>query len=129
MFEKMNLHKKKENSMVTANILKGVVFNEDRPAISVLFETETSKEIRILLKSGQVMAKHQTPQPITVAMIDGTLDFGVEGEVHSLVKGDMLSLKGSVPHDLKATSDSIVLLTLSKADSVERVEKVITDSQ
>ena len=76
--------------MITSNILEEVLFNEKRPAIKVLFETESSKEIRILLKSGQVMAEHKTSYPITVAIVDGTLDFGVEGQVHSLVQGVML---------------------------------------
>lgn len=114
--------------MVNANILNDLNYNENKPAIKVLFETESTKEVRILFRKGQVMAEHQTKYPITVAMIEGALDFGVEGTVHSLVKGDMLNLEGSVPHDLKATGDSIVRLTLSKSDSIARVEKVISDS-
>lgn len=115
--------------MVSANILENLQYNETKPAIKVLFETESTKEVRILMKAGQVMAEHQTPYPITVAMIAGTLDFGVEGTIHSLVGGDMLNLPGAVPHDLKATSDSIVRLTLSKSDSIARVEGVINTSK
>lgn len=114
--------------MVSANILNDLNYNENKPAIKVLFETDSTKEVRILFREGQVMAEHSTKYPITVAMIEGTLDFGVDGTVHSLIKGDMLNLEGSVPHDLKATSDAIVRLTLSKADSIARVEKVISNS-
>ncbi len=111
--------------MVSANILEDLQYNESKPAIKVLFETESTKEVRILLRNGHIMKEHSTKYPITVALVEGTLDFGVEGVVHSLKTGDMLNLKGSVPHDLKATSDCIVRLTLSKSDTIARVEGVI----
>jgi len=107
------------------NILSNLTFNEDKVAISVLFETETTKEIRILFKKGQMMKKHQTSFPITVEIVDGAIDFGVENTIHELVKGDLVALKGSVPHDLTAKEDSVVRLTLSKLDTVDRVKKVI----
>ncbi|MCK5069372.1 MAG: hypothetical protein KAR01_02480 [Desulfocapsa sp.] len=111
--------------MNSANILKDVTYNEKRVAISVLLETATSKEIRIVFTKDQLMKEHQTPHPITVELVEGTLDFGVEGKVHHLVKGDILSLDGGVPHDLLAKSECIVRLTLSKADTLQRVEDVL----
>jgi len=110
--------------MKYTNILKDATYNEEKVAISVLFETETTKEIRILFRKGQVMKKHQTSFPITVTMVEGELDFGVNNEIHTLVQGDIVALGASIPHDLKANTDCIVRLTLSKADSVDRVKKV-----
>lgn len=107
------------------NILKDKNYNDEKVAISVLFETETTKEIRILFKKGQFMKKHQTKFPITVAIVKGAIDFGVEDKTLNLVKGDLISLKGGVPHDLFAIKKSIVRLTLSKLDSVERVKNVV----
>lgn len=111
--------------MKASSLVNNLVYNEDKPAISVLFETDSTKEIRIAMRKGQLMKKHQTPFPIVVEMFEGNLDFGVEGEVHHLKHGDILALDASVPHDLEAKSDCIVRLTLSKGDSVKRVEKVI----
>ncbi|PHR73635.1 MAG: cupin [Lutibacter sp.] len=111
--------------MESANILENLNYNEDKVAISVLFETETTKEIRILFKKGQLMKKHQTKFPITVEIVEGAIDFGVEDETHNLLKGTIVSLEGSVPHDLLAQKDSIVRLTLSKLDSVDRVKDVV----
>ena len=110
--------------MEKANILEAVEYNEARPAISVLFQTDATKEVRIVFRKDQYMQEHQTPYPITVAMVEGTLDFGVKGEILHLIKGDLLNLDGAVPHDLRATSDCIVRLTLSKSDSVQRVKDV-----
>lgn len=112
--------------MQHVNILKNQSYNDDKVAITVLFETKTTKEIRIMFREGQVMKKHQTPYPITVEIVKGELDFGVEDETHHLIKGALVALEGAVAHDLTAKTDCIVRLTLSKLDSVSRVKKIIT---
>lgn len=110
--------------MTTAHILKDLHYNDDKVAISVLFETETTKEIRILFKKGQQMKKHQTAFPISVQMVKGELNFGVNSTILNLAEGDLIALNGGVPHDLTAKTDCVVRLTLSKLDTVERVKKV-----
>lgn len=111
--------------MKTASILKDIVFKEKGPAISVLFETDFTKEIRIAMKAGQEMKEHKTPFPIVVHLVEGRIDFSVSGEVLNLAKGDLVALDGGVPHSLDALEESIVRLTLTKADEVDRVKKVL----
>ncbi len=111
--------------MESSSLLNNLEYHSEKPAISVLLETENTKEIRIAMKEGQKMKKHQTPFPIVVEIFDGAVDFGVNGKVYSLKKGDLLTLEGSVPHDLNAIENSIIRLSLSKHDHVERVKKVV----
>lgn len=115
--------------MKSASLLDNIQHHETRPTIQVLMETETGKEIRIVFREGQVMKEHKTPFSIVVEIFEGAIDFGVKGEVISLKKGDLVALEGNVPHDLKALEESIVRLSLNKADPVERVEKVAKDSE
>lgn len=107
--------------MKTASLTHELIFNDTKPAINVLLETDSTKEIRIAMKKGQFMKEHKTPFPIVVEMFEGTLDFGVNGKTLNLTKGDILSLEGDVPHDLECTSNCVVRLSLSKLDKVERV--------
>lgn len=100
-------------------------FNDNKIVTRVILESSFSKEIRILLKSGQIMKEHKAPYPIIIHILDGEIDFGVRGETQILKKGAIITLEGNVPHDLKANEDSIVRLSLSKLDNVSRVEKVI----
>ncbi len=107
------------------NIYDNIEYSDKKVQITPLFESNSSKEIRIVFKKDQIMKEHQTKFPITVEIFEGTIDFGVSGEVHTLVKGDIVALEGSVKHDLKATQDSIVRLSLSKGDNVSRVNGVL----
>ena len=114
----------KLHDMKTTSLLKDLRYDDNKPVITALLDTDTSKEVRVVMKAGQEMKEHKTKFPITVEMFEGTLDFGVLGDVLHLVKGDILSLDANIPHDLLATSDSIVRLTLSKLDTVNRVKDV-----
>jgi quercetin dioxygenase-like cupin family protein len=110
--------------MIHTNLYDELVYGETKPAVKLVLETPFSKEIRIVFKAGQLMKEHKTPFPIVVEVVDGEIDFGVNGEVHSVNKGGLLTLDGGVPHDLLAKKDSIVRLTLSKLDAAERVQEV-----
>lgn len=111
--------------MKITSLREDLTYNEDKVSIKVMMETETSKEIRILFKKGQLMKEHKAGFPITVAVHQGSITFGMNGEKVVLKTGDLIYLNANVPHDLLAEEDSIVRLTLSKFDKIERVKKVI----
>ncbi|QED38145.1 cupin domain-containing protein [Antarcticibacterium arcticum] len=110
--------------MKSASLINDLEYNDTKPAVKVLMDTDSSRELRIAMKKGQVMKEHKTPYPIVVEIFEGRISFGVEGRNHDLVKGDLVYLDGDVPHDLRADEDSTVRLTLSKNDSASRVEGV-----
>ena len=94
--------------MKIASLTTDLNYNTDKPAITVLFETNNTKEIRIAMRKNQLMKEHKTAFPIVVEIFEGEIDFGVGGNVHSLKKGSLIALEGGVPHDLVAKQDSIV---------------------
>lgn len=111
-------------TMEIASILSDIEYGDTKPAIKVLFNNASVKEIRIAFKEGQEMREHQTNHPIVVEIVEGAIDFGVAGTVHHLDKGMLIALEAGVPHNLVARASSIVRLSLSKADTVERVQQV-----
>ena len=110
--------------MNTASLVENITYEENKPAVTVLLKTKTSKEIRIVMKQGQSMKEHKAPYPIVIEVFEGSIDFGVNGEKQLLKKGDLIALDENVPHDLACISDCIIRLSLSVFDSVERVNNV-----
>ncbi|MEW7279834.1 cupin domain-containing protein [Aquimarina sp. 2201CG1-2-11] len=113
--------------MKTASLTQDIVYNDKKPSINVLIDTSASKEIRIVFKKGQLMKDHKTPFPIVVQVFEGAIDFGVNGSIQHLKSGDLIALEGNVIHNLTATENSIVLLSLSIKDKVERVKNITTN--
>lgn len=114
--------------MELTNIYQDFGFNENKPMVKVLFETSFTKEIRITMKKGQEMKEHKTSFPIVVELLEGEIVFGVEKQNHTIKKGGILALGSNIPHNLIASEDSTIRLTLSKSDSCDRVENVVNHS-
>ncbi len=112
--------------MKTAKWFEDVTFDKGLN-IGALIETDTSKEIRIVMPKDEIMKEHKAPGAIVVQILKGHIWFEVEGERYEFKSGDMLSLDAQVPHSLGGLEDSIIRLTLSKIDSVNRVLKVAQD--
>ncbi|MDA3890135.1 MAG: hypothetical protein PF517_00570 [Salinivirgaceae bacterium] len=78
--------------MKTTSLTENITHKEDKPAIQLLLATAFSKEIRIAFKAGQIIKEHTAPGPIVVEIFEGKIDFGLEGKVLHLKKGDLITL-------------------------------------
>lgn len=110
--------------MNVKSFFRKIEYNDTKPAVEVLLESDFTKEIRIVFRKDQIMKEHKTPFPIVIEIVQGDVEFGAKGNRELLKIGDIVALEGGVPHDLKAHSDSIVRLTLSTLDKLERVKNV-----
>ncbi|WP_103068723.1 cupin domain-containing protein [Aquimarina sediminis] len=110
--------------MQLTSLSKDLTYGDKKPVITKLIENDATKEIRIVFKKGQEMKEHKTMFPITVEIFEGEIGFGVNNVTHILKKGDIISLDPNISHNLVASEDSIVRLSLSKNDSVQRVKNV-----
>ena len=107
------------------NIYDNLKYSEEKVQINPMFDDENRKEIRIVFSENQIMKDHKTKFPITVEIVEGSIDFGVLNEVYTLIKGDIVALDGNIMHNLKANEKSIVRLSLSKNDTTNRVQGVL----
>lgn len=68
------------------------------------------------------MEEHQTPFPIVVEVFEGSIAFGVQGNIQTLQRGDLVTLGGNIPHALKAIQESVVRLSINKTNAAEQVQ-------
>jgi len=111
--------------MKKASLTENIIYQEnDKPTITTLMKTENTKEIRIVMKKGQLMKEHKAPFPIIIELFEGKIEFGIRGKKQILQRGDVIALKANVPHDLTCISNCIIRLSLSILDTVGRVTNV-----
>ncbi|HEX7981407.1 MAG TPA: cupin domain-containing protein [Gemmatimonadaceae bacterium] len=89
----------------------------------------TSRSARTLAKNGSLratliglaaggsLAPHSAEGPITVHVLEGALDFDVNGQTWSLRKGSFLALDAGIQHSGRSAEGTIFLLTVSLATS------------
>lgn len=102
-----------------------VEFSPKEVKINVLIDDEKGKEIQILLAKDSVMKEHKAPFAIHVQVLSGKIWFEAKNEKFELNALDMISLEANVSHSLGGLEDSIVRLSLSKLDSIQRVNAVL----
>ena len=77
-----------------------------------LAKTAQLELIRMVLPAGKEMPEHHVQGEITFQCLSGEIDFVTRGIPTTLKAGDMLYLDGGAPHSLRATADSVALLTM-----------------
>ena len=107
--------------MKIESFMEEMEFDESRIKTKVIMETLFSKEIRILIKVGQIMKEHKAPYPVLIHILAGKIELGVLGIKQLMNTGQIIALDGDVPHDLIAIEDTIIRLTISKHDKIERL--------
>ncbi|WP_293946321.1 MULTISPECIES: cupin [unclassified Sphingobacterium] len=101
--------------MQTASIFQNITYHEKHPKMDLLLETGNSKEYRLAFAKGQYLKEHKTSTPIIVEIIEGSIDFGVNGSKINLTKGMLVALEPDTPHDLFALTQSVLRLSIMKA--------------
>lgn len=108
--------------------MKKIDFNCDNfngVQTSLLLETATTKEIRICMQKSTSIKEHNAPYDITLQVLKGSIDFGVNGKNTTLNEFDLIFLDANTPHNLLSNEDSIIRLSLSKNDSMDRINSVL----
>ena len=111
--------------MQKASFLKNIEFSDKNVVINSMIDNDYSKEIRLVFQENQTMKKHKTKYPITVMILKGKIIFSVNDNPQTMEQGDIISLEGNILHELEAIEDSVVHLSLSKNDNINRVKNVL----
>ncbi|MEO7652580.1 MAG: cupin domain-containing protein, partial [Bryobacteraceae bacterium] len=75
-------------------------------------------DLRVVLFTmgpGATLKEHHADGSISVQVLHGEIQFSEQGQVHSLRKGQMLTLGRSIRHSVESVGDSAFLLTISWA--------------
>ena len=65
------------------------------------------------LSPGAAMHEHESAGPVTIHVLDGSLDLDAEGETHAHQAGSIVALDRRVRHAVRSSYGALFLLTLA----------------
>lgn len=68
--------------------------------------------VLFVFEAGGMMKQHQAPGVLTIHVLAGRLDVELPDATHGVATGQILSLAPGVPHSIRATEASEMLLTV-----------------
>jgi quercetin dioxygenase-like cupin family protein len=74
---------------------------------------------------GNEIGTHQADSPMTLQVVQGALRFRTNGEEYTLNAGQVLFFGPGEAHDIRATEDSALLLTISAIGDDYRPEEAL----
>lgn len=86
-------------------------FQEARPAINVLFESDAARVVLLAFQAGQQLPEHQVSSQILFQVLQGSLTFTAATTPVEMQEGMLLELDANVLHSIVAHSETMALLT------------------
>jgi quercetin dioxygenase-like cupin family protein len=87
----------------------------DRNAVT-LVKNRSLRVTLVTLRKGARLKEHHVEGPITVYVIEGAINVIVGQDKRALMRSGFLTLERTIPHDLEAMEDSVILLTIIQTE-------------
>ncbi len=81
-------------------------------ASKAILKTDELELMRLVLPKGKSLPDHSVQGEVTMLCLEGKLELVAHGTTQIMKAGEMVYLRGGVPHALNAMEDASVLLTI-----------------
>ncbi|WP_423146019.1 hypothetical protein [Rubrolithibacter danxiaensis] len=96
------------------NIIDNIKFQEDKPAVLQIKNSDKQQIIAIGLKKNQVLKKHVSATPALIVVLKGKILFEMEGNATELTEMETFDIPPTVPHEVSGIEESVFLLVKDK---------------
>lgn len=87
----------------------------DKVHCTNIFETGNGGVAILAFEAGQQLDTHLAPTEVMVTVLEGEIEFTMDGKPNELKAGEFLLMGQDVPHSVLAKTDAKVLLVKVKA--------------
>jgi quercetin dioxygenase-like cupin family protein len=89
---------------------------------NMLLKSEDLRILLIAMESGARMEEHHSDGRISIQLLEGSVRIRVQQQMKEISAGNLLAIDRSVKHDVEATEDSVLLLTIAWPSNNELAE-------
>lgn len=97
------------------NLSEQVEFGADKVQFKNIFSTGNGGIAILAFKEGQKLDEHVAPAEVMVTVLEGTVEFTIQGTPHTIKAGEFILMGEGVRHSVLAKADSKVMLIKVKA--------------
>lgn len=83
-------------------------------SINELWRNANGAAMLVSVSGGQSLPEHPAPEDVMILLIEGYVEFIVDGKINEMRPGDILLINKSTLHSVNALTDSTFLLTKVK---------------
>ena len=88
--------------------------NDEKPAILSIINSEKLNLKAVGLKKGQIMSKHKAGLKSLLIVLEGKIEFAIDGKKFELNELDTYEIPVNVEHEIRGMEQSIFSLTQEK---------------
>ena len=86
----------------------------DRVQFKNIFSNNNGGVVLVAFKAGQALDTHIAPAELMINVLEGEIEFTMNGVGHTLRGGEFMLMGSDVPHSVKANADSKMMLVKVK---------------
>jgi quercetin dioxygenase-like cupin family protein len=106
----------REELVANSAEVMGLVEYQDGSVVSrTLIKKPTGTVTLFAFDEGQSLSEHTTPYDALVQVLDGSAEFRIGGEPHTVARGEAIILPAGVPHAVQARERFKMLLTMIRS--------------
>lgn len=94
------------------NLAALLSYQADAIVSRVLSKSEAGSVTLFAFAAGQELSEHTAPFEALAYMLDGKAEFGVAGEPHHAIAGDMVRLPANIPHWVRGDGPFKMMLVM-----------------
>lgn len=96
------------------NLADQVKFDNERVSFKNIFGNANGGVVLVAFKDGQKLDTHTAPAELMVTVLEGEIEFTIQGNPHTIKAGEFLLVGADVAHSVAAKADSKLMLTKVK---------------
>lgn len=97
-------------------VLRNQIECSDRVVHTTLMQDAGGKINLVAMRRGQALSQHVAPMDVMVTVIDGSLDFIINGQSNVLRSGEFVFMAKDTPHAVNAVEDTKFMLTFLRGE-------------
>ena len=99
-------------SVVTTGLLEALPVSESSITSRVVVNNPLLRVVVFAFDTGEMLTEHTSPRAVVVQLIDGRLDYTLDGETTTMAPGDVIYMKPGVKHALVVLEPSHMSLVM-----------------